>query len=183
MIDLIIFLLIGAAFIKGYRDGLLKSVFNFLAWILGLAIAMKFTEYVSFYVKDHFDIQTKILPVLVFVGLFIVINIIVMRLSKALETVFEKLSISFLNNLGGGILSGGLLLILASVLLFYIDQMGLISAERKRDSWTYEKIAPMAPVVIGFVTSHIDDGKNAFEKIKEKYQDIKVPAQDSTRTI
>jgi hypothetical protein len=66
------------------------------------------------------------------------------------------------------------MVIIMSVFLFFVDQVGLITEFRKRNSWTYKHIAPVGPLVINLVTLHTQDGKNLFEAIKNRYDAIEI---------
>jgi len=172
MLDIIVGLLFIISFAKGWSDGLIKSLFNLVGWIAGIAIALKFTAFITWYIHNNHDIKSKLLPFIVFIGIFILIYVIIFNIGKLLEHFMEKINIDKFNKLAGGLVSAGLMTILMSTFLFFLNNMGFITEARKRNSWSYSILEPIAPVVIGLVTDHIGDTKSLFKQMKEKYDAI-----------
>ncbi len=175
MLDLIVIILFFISFYKGYRDGIIKSLLTLVAWVAGVAIAAKCTDYVSQYVVVQLGYNARWIPFAVFSGLFILTNTVMYLLINLLEKITEKIKIDTLNHLAGGLLSATLMVILMSTFLFFVNEAGLLTEYRKRHSWTYGHIAPIGPAVIAFVTSHIGDGKDVFNQIKLRYDRIELP--------
>src|SRR5689334_13478331 len=59
LIDLVFALIIVMAIIKGYQKGLIIAVFSMIAFIIGLAAALKLSTVVAAYLKDNTSVSAK----------------------------------------------------------------------------------------------------------------------------
>jgi membrane protein required for colicin V production len=138
-------LLLGA--ILGYSKGLIGSLFSFVGWFLGLAIAIKWSHNVSLYLDDNFHTHSRLMPFVAFLVLFVAVIIIVQLLSKLLEKSFSTIGLGFMDKGAGMLVWCFTLLILLSTMLWFADQMQWIALDVKTTSGTYKYIAPIAPYV------------------------------------
>ena len=56
LIDIIAFILLLVAAFKGLRKGLIVAVFSFLAFIIGLAAALKLSTAMADYIGENVDV-------------------------------------------------------------------------------------------------------------------------------
>jgi membrane protein required for colicin V production len=176
MIDIIFCVLLVMAIFKGYSKGFIVALFSLVAYIIGLAAAMKLSAVVAKYLQSSWDINGRLLPilsfVLVLVGVMILVRLTAGFIKKAVSLVF----LGWLDKLGGILLFALLYLFIYSVILFYASQIHLISEEKKKASATYSYLAPLGPkvidglgVVIPFFSDMFTDLQKFFEGIaKEK---------------
>ena len=67
LIDFIFAALMVIACIKGYQRGLILAVFSIVAFIIGLAAALKLSTVVADWMKDSISVSAKWLPFISFV--------------------------------------------------------------------------------------------------------------------
>lgn len=169
-LDLLFFILLISGIIKGYRKGLIIALFSVIAFIAGIAAALKFSAVASEKLAEHFTTLGKWLPLfsflLVFIGVMIAINII----AKMLQNVVETLLLGWINRIGGMVFYVLLYCILFSVFLFYGTQMHIINASLIENSQCYSKLYPLAPTIIDAIGQVIPLFKGTFTQLQEFYQ-------------
>ena len=149
IIDIIVFALVIIGIFKGLRNGLVLGIFSVLAFIIGLAAAIKLSAVVAEQLEASTNLSQRWLPVLAFALVFVLVIFLVRLGAKIIEGALQMAMLGWLNKLGGIILYVLLYLLIFSVLLFYAEQLNLIKPATAEVSITYPIIYPMAPEVIG----------------------------------
>jgi len=148
IIDIIFFVLLVMAIFKGFSQGFIVALFSLVAYIIGLAAAMKLSAVVAVYLKSGWNINGRILPVLSFLVVFVTIIILVRLTAGVIKKAVRAVFLGWLDKLAGFVLFAMLYLLVYSVILFYATQVHLISAESQAASSTYRYIAPFGPKII-----------------------------------
>jgi membrane protein required for colicin V production len=169
-IDFIAIGLIVLAVIKGFRNGLVVAIFSLLAFVVGLAAALKLSAVVAEYLGTNTNISQRWLPVLAFAVVFFVVVLLVRLGAKAIEGGLRMVMLGWLNKLGGIVFYLLLYLFIFSIILFYATQLHIIKPETAQTSATYPIIYPFAPVVMDAVGSIIPFFKDMFGEL-EKFFD------------
>src|SRR5678810_955263 len=76
-IDIIAIALIVLAMIKGFQKGLVVAIFSLLAFIIGLAAAIKLSSAVAAYLGTNTIVSHRWLPILAFVVVFFIVALLV----------------------------------------------------------------------------------------------------------
>lgn len=172
-IDLIVAVLLVLALYKGWRKGLIVGVFSFLAFIIGLAAAIKLSTVAAAYIGEAVNISQRWLPVVAFVVVFLIIVLLVRLGAKALEGVVTVAMLGWANKLGGIILFAILYLFIFSVLLFYATQVHLLHEETVNASVTYAYLQPLGPKVINGLGVILPFFKNMFGELLQFFDGVK----------
>lgn len=167
IIDIIFLMLMLLACVKGYSKGLIVALFSVLAFIAGLAAALKLSVYATEKLSGTFNSAGKWLPLISFVLVFLVVVILVNLVAKLIQKSVEMLMLGLVNRVGGMILFVLFYCILLSILLFYAVQLRIISAETVKASVVYPYIEPLAPKLMHALGSIIPWFKDMFEQLKE----------------
>lgn len=166
IIDLITVILIVLAVWKGYSRGFILALFSCLAIFIGLAAAVKLSVLMSGWLHHNTNISAQWLPLISF-GLVMIIVILLVRLvAKLLQASIELVMLGWLNRLAGVLLFIVIYLMVYSILLFYITQMGIIKDETINASVSYPFIEPFGPKAVDFLGSVIPVFKNMFEELQ-----------------
>jgi len=151
-LDIIILCLVALLVINGIRKGFIISLASLIALVLGIYIAVHFSNYIEVVLKDNFHPSHTWLPILSFTITFLIVVIVVMLLGKALEKLVDLVGMGILNHIFGGIfgLIKGILLV--SVLLFIISGFDpkekLIKPKVKQESMLYGYIGKVFPYMM-----------------------------------
>jgi len=148
LIDIIFAVIIVLACWKGFQKGLIVAVFSILAFIIGIAAALKLSSIVAGWLKDATSISAKWLPFVSFLVVFIGVVLLVRLGAKLIEKTFETAMMGWANRLGGVVFYAMLYTIIFSVFLFYVQQVQLLKPDTIAASQTYSFIQPWGPKVI-----------------------------------
>jgi membrane protein required for colicin V production len=171
-IDIITFILIVWAVFKGLRNGLIVGVFSFLAFIIGLAAALKLSAVVAEYIGTNTNIGQRWLPFIAFAVVFLIVVFLVRLGAKAIEAVVRVAMLGWLNKLGGILLYVFLYLFIFSVILFYAVQLNLIKQETLAASVLYPYIQPLAPKIMNVLGAILPFLKNMFSDLEVFFEGI-----------
>ncbi|HWK02326.1 MAG TPA: CvpA family protein [Puia sp.] len=166
-IDVLLLLFIVLAVFKGLRQGFLLAVFSAVAFIVGLAAAVKLSAALAGYLKDSVHVSTRWLPVLAFIAVFLGVVLLVRGGARLLEAAVDLAMMGWLNKLAGVLLYALVYTIILSVLLFYAVQVHLISGSTLSSSVTYPFIRPWGPVVIDGFGKFVPFFKGMFVQLED----------------
>src|SRR5277367_4470675 len=166
MIDILFYIIIVFAIIRGWRKGLILALFSLACGLVGLAAAVKLSAIVATHMKSDLHMTTRWLPVLAFLLVFIFVIIIISWVGRILEKIIKWVLLGWLNKLGGILLFVVLYLSIYSVILFYGTETQLISKHTANESYFYHLIAPFGPAVIRFITGFIPFGHDMFKTLE-----------------
>ena len=167
IIDLIYVVLLVMAIIKGWRRGLIVAVFSIIAFIAGIAAAMKLSVVVADYLKDSVNVSKQWLPVLSFALVFILVVLLVRLGANLIERTVEMALLGWVNKLAGILLYVTLYTFLYSVMLFYAQQLQLVKETTIANSVTWPWLQPVGPWVIDGLGSLIPWFKDMFARLQE----------------
>jgi membrane protein required for colicin V production len=171
-IDLVFLVLMVLAIIKGISRGFIVAVFSLLAFIIGLAAALKLSSTVADHLRSKMSLDGYWLPVLSFI---IVFGVVVLLIRFGASLVKKAASIFFLgwvDALAGILLYAVMYLMILSVILFYATRIHLISEETKAASRTYFFIEPFGPDVINLLGKILPFFKNMFSDLSRFFEGV-----------
>ena len=171
-IDSIAVVLIIVAVIKGLRKGFVVAVFSLLAFIIGLAAALKLSAVVAEYLGSNTNISQRFVPVLAFAVVFLIVAFLVRLGAKAIETALKMVMLGWLNKLGGIVFYLLLYFFIFSIVLFYATQLHIIKPQTEQTSVTYPFIYPMAPVVMDALGNIVPVFKNTFTELENFFDHL-----------
>lgn len=177
LIDFIAIGLIVLAIIKGFRNGLVVAVFSLLAFVIGLAAALKLSAVVAEYLGDSTTISQRWLPILAFAIVFFIVVLLVRLGAKAIESGLRMAMLGWLNKLGGVVFYLLLYFLIYSIILFYATQLHIIKSETAQVSTTYPIIYPIAPVIMDTLGSVIPFFKDMFAELENFFDHLSKKAQ------
>ena len=165
LIDIIAFGLIILSVFKGVSKGFIVALFSFLAFIIGLAAALKLSAVVAEYLGANANISGRLLPVLAFLIVFIAVVLLVRIGAKLLEAGARLAMLGWLNRLGGILLYMLIYFFIFSIFLFYAVQLGLVKTTATETSISYRYIQPIAPWMMTVLGAILPFLKNTFSDL------------------
>ena len=149
IIDLVCLILLVLAVFKGISRGFIVAVFSFLAFIVGMAAALKLSSTVAQSLHQKMNVSGYWLPILSFMLVFTAVVFCIRFGAKLVKKVAGIFFLGWLDSLLGVLLYVAMYLMTFSVVLFFATRIYLISPQVKQASKTYAYIAPFGPKVIG----------------------------------
>lgn len=137
IIDILCGLLVGTSFYLGYKKGIIKSVFGILSIIIALLVTLKFSFLMINLVEKILTVDPRLNILIGFVLTFLLIMVGIRMIGKGLEKILETAHINFINQLAGGAVSAIIAIVLYSSVIWFVNQLKLISQEAKTASITY----------------------------------------------
>lgn len=177
MLDILFAVILVLAIIKGYQRGLIVGLFSFLSVIIGLAAAMKLSAVMSVYLGENTNISDRWLPIISFALIFLLVVLLIRLGANILQRTVEISMLGWINRLGGILLYTALFMVVFSVLIFYADEMNLISDSAKESSIAYSIIQPWGPACINLLGSVVPIFRDMFLELQEFFDGI-VPASE-----
>ncbi|MCS6992035.1 MAG: CvpA family protein [Chitinophagales bacterium] len=129
---------------KGWKEGFIASLFTVLAWLAGLVGGLQLTAAAALFLRSQFGLHHQLSPVIAFVVVFVLIALAVYLVGKLLERFFALLELGWFNRLMGIVLRSGVYLFLLGVVVWLLNQAGLLTPEFKVNSRSYEPLLFLA---------------------------------------
>ncbi len=172
IIDIAYLLVAVMAVIKGLRKGFVIVILSLLAFIIGLAAALKLSTVVAAYLDDATGLPAKWMPVLafilVFTGVVLLVNIGAAIITKTLDLAM----LGPVNRIAGATFNLLLQTIIFSVILFYVVQVGWLGENTTRESKVYEWVAPVGPYVIDLFAKVFPMFRDLFDQLKDFFEGV-----------
>ncbi len=176
ILDICLVLPLAWGMFKGFKRGLIIELCTLMALALGVYGAAKLGDWGGEYVHNSFNTDPTLSRVLGFALVFLLIVIAVYFFGKALEKVVKLVALGIFNKLAGLLFGAAKYALVLSAILFLIERFpfteSLLSPDQKSNSYLYEPISGILPVLYPVVTDSgwIDQIENTFEEIKEELQ-------------
>jgi membrane protein required for colicin V production len=172
IIDIAFVLVMILAIFKGLGKGLILGIFSLLAFIIGLAAALKLSVVVASWLKDSAGSLSKWLPLISFILVFIAVVFLVNLAARAIKKTMQFAMLGWLDSLGGMILYVAIYIIIFSVFLFFADKLFLIQPSTIQDSKIYPYVAPWGPKVIDNLGNIIPIFKDMFTQLQDFFGNL-----------
>jgi membrane protein required for colicin V production len=172
IIDVAFFILMVIAVFKGFTKGFVVGIFSFIAFIIGLAAALKLSVIVTHHLQTSSGIPGKWLPVISFVLVFIVVVLLVNIGARILKKVISLVMLGWIDKLGGILLYIGIYTIIFSVFLFFGEKTFLIKPGTIEASSVYDYVAPWGPKVINNLGKIIPVFKDLFLQLQSFFETL-----------
>lgn len=147
-IDIIIAVPLIYAAWSGFRKGLVIEIFTLLALLVGIYVAINFSDWTSNFIIEQFDIEGKYLPVVAFTLTFLAVGAMIYFAGKMLEKMLRLVNLSFVNKLLGLILGLIKMVYILSILIIIVetyDERGsFVKTELKEESLLYHPLKGVA---------------------------------------
>lgn len=167
MIDVTYVILIIIAAFKGMRKGLIVALFSILAFVAGLAAALKLSAAVAARLSTEVSPVFKWLPMLSFFIVFILVAFLVNLGGRVIQKTVETFLLGWINRVGGMVLYIALYTFIFSILLFFATQLNLVNTSTIASSFFYPYIQPLGPRVINGIGELIPFFKNMFGELQK----------------
>ena len=138
VIDIIFVIAAGYGFYLGFSRGIIQTVFTILSFLFGLVAAFKFAPAATNFLETAFNSDSALMFVAGFLLSFVLTMVIIRFFAKAIEGFLKTANINVVNQFAGGVLLGGVMILIYSVLLWFADQSHMIDYASKQQSFTYD---------------------------------------------
>lgn len=147
--DILVLGFLALFLINGFRKGFIISLATLVALVLGIYLAVHFSNYIQDILVDKFHPSRTWLPYLSFSLTFLIVALLVILVAKLLEKVIDLVGLGIFNKIAGALL--GLLkgLVFASIILFVVyaadKKQKWITADDRKGSFTMNRVERIFP--------------------------------------
>jgi membrane protein required for colicin V production len=172
IIDIVFFITMILALFKGLRKGFVLGIFSLLAFIIGLAAALKLSAIVAGYLQTNVVASSKWLPAISFFLVFIVVILLVGLGARLIKKTIDLAMLGWLDRLGGMVLYIIIYTIIFSIILFFAEKLLVLKPEVIADSVVYKYVMPWGPKVINNLGNIIPIFKDMFVQLESFFESI-----------
>lgn len=186
VIDIIFVITILYGFYLGFTKGIIQTVFTVLSIFFGMMAAFKFSHATTDFLEKAFNNQNPLMFLAGFLLSFVITMILIRMIARGLEGILKTANINIINKLAGGVLLGGVLVLLYSVLLWFGDQARLVNTQTKQTSVTYpylEQFPPQARAIASRFEPVFQDFWNQSLDMMDNLEQMSLPREESKPNI
>ena len=174
IIDIAFIIVMIIAVFKGLGKGLIIGVFSLLAYIIGLAAALKLSAIVAGWLQNKVTGFTKWLPLISFILVFIAVILLVNLVARLVKKTFHMAMLGWLDRIGGMVLYVVLYTIIFSIFLFFAEKLYFLHSDTIAGSKLYSYIQPWGPKVINNLGNIIPLFKDMFTQLQDFFAGLAV---------
>lgn len=160
---------------QGFRKGLIVEISSFLALIIGLIGAFKLMYVAADYLQQNFEINSKYLPFLGFLLVFLVLIFAVHFVGKMVEKLLKLVALGLANRLAGlafGLIKGTFVV---SIILWLLSQIQFFKADTLANSELYGFFNSFAPDVLNLVGNIVPFASELLDQISSFFDKLVRP--------
>lgn len=166
IIDIAFILIMILAIFKGLNRGFIVGIFSLLAFIIGLAAALKLSAVVASYLSKNVTSATKWLPFISFLLVFIVVILLVSLGARLIKKTVDLAMLGWLDRLAGMVLYIIIYTIVFSIILFFAEKILVLKPIVIESSVVYKYVSPWGPKMINNLGKIIPFFKDMFLQLE-----------------
>jgi membrane protein required for colicin V production len=150
--------------------------------MFGLMAAFKFAPAMTDFLESAFSNNNPLMLIAGFLLSFVLTMVIIRMIARGLEGMLKTANINIINQLAGGVLLSGVLILLYSVILWFGNQATLINNDAKANSKTYvylEKFPAQAKGIAYKIQPVFQEFWNHSLDMMDRLEEMK-PVQEET---
>lgn len=167
-IDLIILAILVGGLARGFMAGAIRQITSLIGIVLAFALAVQLMEPAGNVVADSLGLAPSLAPVLGFVAVFAVVQIVFFLLGQIVEHLVEALRLSPVNRLIGGVLGGFKAALLLSVAFLLLSHINVPAQQTKEASVLYRPVALVLPRTWSFAEEHVPSLKSLSDEFGDR---------------
>jgi membrane protein required for colicin V production len=152
-----------AAF-KGITKGFLVQAGTLVAFVLGLFLAVRFSDWFSTFLHEHSSVSFKVAQYVSFALLFLGVMVGMYFLTRILESMLKNLALNWVNRLAGLVFSLFKMALFISTLIYLFEALNkrvqVSDNHKPPQSFLYKIVQPVAPATFNFFGQHKNEMKD-----------------------
>lgn len=180
-IDILILVIIAGGLGRGFMVGAVRQVTGLLGVILAFALAVQLMRPAGQAIVDSLGLASSLVPVLGFIAVFAVVQIVFFLLGQVVEHVVDALSLSPVNRLLGSLVGGFKSALLLSVAFLLFSHVNLPAEQTRNRSMLYKPVAQVLPRTWSFAEEHVPSLKSLSDEFGSHVQSGLSSARDEMR--
>ncbi|MFO7447442.1 MAG: CvpA family protein [Ignavibacteriaceae bacterium] len=157
ILDIIIFLILLAGFILGFKDGLVRKLIGLAGFILAVYLSLSLASEVGGFIEETFGIEFYLAEIMGGLIIFIFILLIFAVIKRVIHP-FDRVN-NIINQLLGGIIGTVQILFFVSAAFFLLNVFSVPDEESQKDSLLYRNVYNVIPVTIDYLSDYTPETK------------------------
>ncbi len=157
--DIIVGILLILAALKGLKNGLIKELAGLTALILGIILAVQFSNAMAHFLSGFFN--SEHMPIIAFLITFVVVVLAVHLVAQLLHTLINAIALGVFNRILGlvfGFIKAGFIV---SILLLGLQAFGLessvVTPKEQQRSKLYPPVKSAAPLIFDLFEKDLEE--------------------------
>jgi len=174
IIDIILLLFIIAGFWLGYVRGIIRTLIMIPAYIGALLLTLKISPWFAGFLSSTFSIDKLFALIFGPLGLLFLFFFLIPYIPKRISSSLKKGNLTTPNKIFGGLIMTALAILFYSLLLWPINQFGMIGSKAKETSMSYSTLVSIP-----------EKSRSFFEKFKplfSRYWQLMEETIDESKT-
>lgn len=163
-IDILISVVIAGGLARGFMVGAVRQVTGLIGVVLAFALAVQMMRPTGHVVVDSLGLAPSLIPVLGFITVFAVVQVVFFLLGQLVEHIVDALNLSPVNRLLGSLVGGFKAALLLSVAFLLFSHVNLPAEQTRTRSMLYEPVALVLPRTWAFAEEHVPSLKSLSEE-------------------
>lgn len=130
-------------FWQGYSRGIINTIFNLAIYIFGIVLSFKMSPTTSSILQAMFHSDNPAMFLWAFLVNLMIIILIFRQAAKSLEVAMRMAYLGVLNQVAGGVVMGGFMILIYSVLIWFATKVHLVNDATIAESKSYEILEPL----------------------------------------
>lgn len=144
-LDLLILTGLAVGMVRGFWTGVIRQVAGLVGLVLAFLVALRLMAPVGAMVVESLGLSEELAPVLGFIVVFLVVQIVVFALARTIEKLIGVLKLGIINRLAGGLFGAFKAALLVSVIFLVLATFDTPSEETRQGSMLYKPVAGVLP--------------------------------------
>ena len=161
LLDIILGIILIFSFFQGMKKGLFVTLASLIGLVLGIIGAIYFSDYAADYINEWFSWKEQTSNFAAMAVTFVAIVIIVNWAGKFLTKIADFAFLGVFNKILGGIFNMIISAFIVSVIFMFFNEWNateyVISEEKKNNSYLYEPVAALAPLVLPNLVEEVEN--------------------------
>ncbi len=130
-------------FWQGYSRGIISTVFNLALYVFGFVLAFKMAPTTTTVLQSMFHSENPTMFLAGFLVNLLTIMLIVRQAARGLEGAMRMAYLGIINQVAGGVVMGGFLVVVYSVLVWFGTKVQFVNEATISESRTYSFLEPL----------------------------------------
>ncbi len=161
LLDIILGIILILSFVSGMKKGLFVTLASLIGLVLGIIGAIYFSEYAAGYLYEQLSWSEQTINITARVITFIGIVVLVSWAGKFLTKMADFAFLGIFNKILGGVFNVLISAFIISIIFMFFNNWNptnyVIPEEKKDNSYLYEPIVALAPMVIPNLIEEVED--------------------------
>ncbi len=137
----IVFFMYG--FWQGYTRGIINTILNLSLYVFGFVLAFKMAPTTSKIMQTMFHSENPTMFLGAFLANLVLLIVLGRFTARGMEGALRMIYLGMLNRVAGGIVTGGFVVLIYSVLVWFAVKVQFVNDATIRDSRTYSTLEPL----------------------------------------